>query len=261
MKAELKRLVEKKVIEPVSEPTLWVSALALVVKKNGKLRVCIDPRPLNKALKREHFQLPVLEDLLPELAEGKVFSTLDLRDGFWHLKMDEASSHLTTFANQFGRFRWKVLPFGIAPAPEIFQKMLYNNVADLEGVVNKAGDFLVVGKGKTVEEGMADHDRNLGKLLQRCRERGMRLNAEKMDLRQTSLSFLGHLVTSDGLRRDPEKVKAIKEMLCPTKCKGSATLRWVCDLSGKISTTHLRHDGSHPQSDEDRCAMDVVSNP
>lgn len=92
LKAELKRLVENKVIEPVSEPTPWVSALALVIKKNGKLRVCVDPRPLNKALKREHFQLPVLEDLLPELAEGKVFSTLDLRDGFWHLKLDEASS-------------------------------------------------------------------------------------------------------------------------------------------------------------------------
>lgn len=73
-----------------------------ISKKNGKLRVCIDPRPLNKALKREHFQLPVLEDLFPELTEGKVFSTLDLRDGFWHLKMDEASIHLTTFATPFG---------------------------------------------------------------------------------------------------------------------------------------------------------------
>lgn len=108
MKAELKRLVEKKVIEPVSEPTLWVSALALVVKKNGKLRVCIDPRPLNKALKREHFQLPVLEDLLPELAEGKVFSTLDLWDRFSQRCFERGENGLTanlsifpgTFGNQ-----------------------------------------------------------------------------------------------------------------------------------------------------------------
>ena len=158
LKAELGRLVEKRVIEPVSEPTPWMSALSLVVKKNGNLRVCIDPRPLNKALKREHFHLPVLEDLLPELADSKVFSTLDLRDGFWHLKMDETSSRLTTFATPFGRFRWKVLPFGIAPAPEIFQKVLYNNVSDLVGVVNKADDLLVVGKCKTMEEAMEDHD-------------------------------------------------------------------------------------------------------
>lgn len=70
------------------------------------------------------------------------------------------------------------------------------------------------------EEGMADHDRNLRKLLQRCHERGMRLNAEKMDLRQTSLPFLGHLVTSEDLHPDPEKVKTIKEMPCPTDVKG-----------------------------------------
>ena len=67
LKVELEKQVKKKVIEPVSESTPWVSALALVVKKNGNLRICIDPRPLNKSLKREHFQLPTLDDLLPEL--------------------------------------------------------------------------------------------------------------------------------------------------------------------------------------------------
>ena len=99
-----------------------------MVKKNGNLRICIDPRPLNTALEREHFQLPTLDDLLPELADSKVFSTLDLQDGFWQVKLDEASSRLTTFTTPFSRFRWKVLPFGIAPAPEIFQKALFNNV-------------------------------------------------------------------------------------------------------------------------------------
>ena len=109
LKVELEKLVKKKVFEPVSEPIPWISALALVVKKNGNLRICIDPRPLNKALKRENFQLPTLDDLLPELADSKVFSTLDLRDGFWQVKLDEASSRLTIFTTPFGRFRWKVL--------------------------------------------------------------------------------------------------------------------------------------------------------
>ena len=77
--------------------------IALVVKKNGNLRICIDPTPLNKALKREHFQLPTLDDLLPELADSKVLSTLDLRGGFWQVKLDEASSRLTTFT-----FIWSV---------------------------------------------------------------------------------------------------------------------------------------------------------
>ena len=73
------------------------------------------------------------------------------------------------------------MPFGIAPAPEIIQKVLYNNVADLEGVVNEADNLLVIGKGKTMEETTADHNKKLKKLPQRCRERVMRLNAAKID--------------------------------------------------------------------------------
>lgn len=98
--------------------------------------------------------------------------------------------------------------------------MLYNNVADLEWVVNKTDDLLVVGKGKTMKEAPVDHDIKLRKLLYRCRERGMRLNGGKMNLRQTSTSFLGHLITSEGLRHDPEKVKTIRDMPCPSDIKG-----------------------------------------
>ena len=123
---------------------------------------------------------------------------------------------MTTFTTPFGRFWWKVLPFGIAPAPEIFQKALFNNVSDLEGVINKADGLLVIGKGKTMEEATVDHDIKFRKLLQRCHDRGIRLNAGKLNLRQTSISFL----TSDGLLPDSEKVEAIKEMPCPTDVKG-----------------------------------------
>ena len=93
-------------------------------------------------------------------------------------------------------------------------------MSDLEGVINKADGLLVIGKGKTMEEATVDHDIKLRKLLQRCRDRGMRLNAGKFNLRQTSIFFLGHMITSDGLIPDPEKVEAIKEMPCPTDVKG-----------------------------------------
>ena len=145
--------------------------------------MCIDPRPLNKPLKWEHFHLPTLDDLLPELADSKLFSTLDLIDGFWHIKLDEASSSLTTFTTPYGRFRWKVLPFEIAPAPEIFQKILFNNVFDLEGVINKADNLPLIGKGKTMEKARVNHDIKFRKRLQRCRDRGMQLNTEKLNLR------------------------------------------------------------------------------
>ena len=93
-------------------------------------------------------------------------------------------------------------------------------MSDLEGVINKADNLLVIGKGKMMEEATVDHDIKLRKLLQRCCDRGMRLNAGKLNLQQTSISFLGHMITSDGLLPDPEKVEAIKEMPCPTDVKG-----------------------------------------
>ena len=215
LKAELQAMEKQGIIEAVSKPSNWVSALALVVKPNGKLRVCIDPRPLNKALQREHFQLPILDDILPDLSDAKVFTTLDLRNGFWHLRLDEESSDLTTFVTPYGRYRWRVLPFGLSTSPEIFQRHVFQNVCDLDGVVNVADDLLVYGKGKTEAEAIADHDIKLRKLLLRCRELGIRLNAEKLKLRQKSLSFLGHQITSEGLRPDPAKVQAIQEFEKP----------------------------------------------
>ena len=101
-KKELERLVRDKIIAPVEQPTPWVSSLVVTTKTSGALRISIDPRPLNKALKRETYQMPVLDELLPELAQAKVFSTVDLRSGFWHCVLDEQSSLLTTFSTPHG---------------------------------------------------------------------------------------------------------------------------------------------------------------
>ena len=98
LRKELDRLQQLEVIAPIDEPTPWVSSLAVAVKKSGALRICIDPRPLNTALKRERYQLPVLEDILPELSKAKVFSTVDLKSGYWHCVLAPESSVLTTFA-------------------------------------------------------------------------------------------------------------------------------------------------------------------
>ena len=101
---EIDRLQNLGVIAPVDKPTPWVSSVVVATKKSGALRICIDPRPLNAALKRERYQLPILEDILPELGQAKVFSTVDLRSGYWHCVLDEEASLLTTFATPFGRY-------------------------------------------------------------------------------------------------------------------------------------------------------------
>lgn len=82
VKEELDRLVEKGVLVPTTEPNEWVSQMAVVHKPSGKLRICIDSQPLNEALKREHYRLPVLDDVLPKLRDAKVFSKLDVREAY-----------------------------------------------------------------------------------------------------------------------------------------------------------------------------------
>ena len=87
--------------------------MAVVEKPNGKLRICIDPQPLNVAVKREHYRLPVFDDILPELRKAQVFSKLDVKHAFWHVKLDDESSKLITMITPYGRYRWNRLPFGL----------------------------------------------------------------------------------------------------------------------------------------------------
>ena len=111
-KKELDPLIED-VLVPVTEPTEWVSQMAVVHKPNCKLRTCIDTQPLNAALKCEYYRLPILDDVLPKLKRAKIFSKLDVREAYWHVRLDEESSKLTTMIIPFGRYRWRRLPFGL----------------------------------------------------------------------------------------------------------------------------------------------------
>ena len=122
---ELDRMLKLKVIAPVTEPTDWVSAMVAVRKSNGRVRICLDPKDLNKSIKRPHYPLPTFEDVAARLANAKVFSVLDARSGFWQVLLAKASSFLTTFNTPQGRFRWLRMPFGIASAPEEWQRRMH----------------------------------------------------------------------------------------------------------------------------------------
>ena len=172
LQVELQGLEERDVIARVDVPTDWVSGMVVERKKNGKLPVCLDPRPLNKTLKRAHYPMPVVDNLLPAIANGRVFSVCDLRSGFWHISLDEESSLLTTFATPFGGYRWLRMPFGFSPSPEIFQSRLEAALSGLGGVKAIVDDLLVYGEGETMEQAVEQHNARLLALLQRCREKG-----------------------------------------------------------------------------------------
>ena len=203
LKAELDRLCKLKVIRPVDMPTPWVSQLVLTRKKNGQIRICINPQELNKALLREHYTLPVLEDTLHEMRDSRFCLTADLSSGYWHVELDEESSLLTTFQTCFGCYKWLHLPFGICASAEIFQKNILEALSNLPGVVYIADDVII--HGKSLEE----HDAHLDRFLRCCQEKGLKLNADKMEIHLKEITFMGHRITENGLLR-----KCVPSWIC-----------------------------------------------
>ena len=228
VEAELRKMAAEGIIAPVTEPTPWVSALLVVAKPSGGIRICLDPTPLNKALKRSTYYMQTIDDILPKLANVKVFTTVDVKNAFLHLKLDDYSSLLTTFQTPIGRFRWLRLAFGLSPAPEIFQARIHAVLSGLNGVHCIADDILLTGSGADIETAERDHDINLCALLERCRAKGIKLNREKFRLKRAETTFMGHELTTSGLRADGRKVKAIEQMPIP---EDRAALRRILGMA------------------------------
>ena len=143
--AELNRMETLGVIARVEEPTDWVSSMSIVSKPDGSVRICLDPRELNNAIKRAHYPMPTLQDVATRMPHAKVFSKFDATSGYWQLPLTKRSSYLTTFNTPFGRFRYLVLPLGISSASEIWQRVMITEFGSLEGVEVVVDDILVWG--------------------------------------------------------------------------------------------------------------------
>lgn len=209
LKEQLEAMIQDGVITKVSEPTEWVNPIILVRKPDKSIRICLDPRNLNKAILREHYEMPSFDEITAKFKGAKIFSTLDANMGFYMVKLDEDSSKLTTFITPFGRYRFLRLPFGISSAPEIFQKVMNEIFGDIEGVAIFVDDLVIYA------EDQVTHDKILKQVLQRAQERGVRFNKVKCKFNLSEIKFLGHIISSEGLKPDPDKVLAIKNMREP----------------------------------------------
>lgn len=134
LKKELDRMIMLGVIKKVNEPTDWVNSMVITKKKNGELRICMDPKDLNESIKREHYQIPTHEEIISEMSGASYFTKLDASQGFWQLKLEESSTKYRTFDTPFGRHCFLRLPFGIQSAPEIFHRAMEQIIEGLDGV-------------------------------------------------------------------------------------------------------------------------------
>ena len=209
IKAELDRMEDIGVIVKQNQPTPWVNSMVTVLKPNGKLRICIDPRDLNKAIQREHYPLKTIEDVVQGIPEAKVFSKLDATSGFWQIALDSDSSKLCTFNTPFGRYSFTRLPFGIKSASEVYQKTISEMVQDIDGCEAIIDDILIWGRD------MQEHDARLRTVMKRVSDFNLKLSPEKCQFRKDRVSYVGHVLTSEGVKPDFEKVRAVQEMEAP----------------------------------------------
>ncbi|XP_063366408.1 uncharacterized protein K02A2.6-like [Cydia amplana] len=213
LKTELDRMEELQVIEKVTTPTDWVNAIVPIEKSNGQLRICLDPRPLNKAIQRPHFPYPTLDDLRSKVAGASVFSKLDANSGYWMIQLDEESSRLCTFNTQFGRYKFLRLPYGINSSGEIFHKVMSDLFGDLPGVLIFVDDILVFGSNQK------EHNERLENVLKKAREVNLKFNKSKCMFDKSEVTYVGHVFNRNGISADKSKIEAIVEMPRPENIK------------------------------------------
>lgn len=229
LRKELNRMEKLGVISKVEEPLSWCSPCLVVPKKNGDIRLCIDYTRLNEAVRRAYHPLPVTEEVLSKLGNAKVFTKLDANSGYWQMELDPTCRHLTCFITPFGRYICNRLPFGINLAPEVFQREMSKILEGLEGVVCQMDDVLVFASTKQ------DHDAILTEVLSRMSKAGLTLNSEKCAFEQEEVTFLGHIVNKEGIRADPDKVKAIVNYPSPKTKKELRRFMGVVNYLGKFT--------------------------
>ena len=183
-----------------SEYTPWVNATVVPIKPNGSIRLCLDPRNLNEAVKRNPYYVRTIDDVIPKVSGSTQFSILDARSGFWQVNLDEESSRLCTFNTPWGKYRWTRLPFGFTCSGDVFQEKM-DMVFGLSGI---ADDTFAYGIGE------AEHDQRILNVLDTARENNVRFNPGKFQFKVNEASFFGLTWTPEEIRPDENKIKAIR---------------------------------------------------
>ncbi|XP_058840852.1 uncharacterized protein K02A2.6-like [Topomyia yanbarensis] len=208
VKAELDGMEELGVIEKISEPTPVLNSM-VIVRQKGKLRICIDPSQVNKNILRRVHPLSTIEEISSRICNSKWFTVLDLRKGFWQIPVTERTKKYLAFGTPWGRYTCKRLPFGLASAPEVFQKLMNTVLDGLQGVESSMDDILI--HAATIDK----LNEITKEVLRRLEAAGLKLNREKCVFAKPSLKFLGHIVSQEGLKADPDKLAAIERIKRP----------------------------------------------
>ena len=216
--SEIHNLEKLGILEETKDVTEWVNSFVIMEKKtpdisnselDRKLRICLDPRDLNKALEREPYYTRSIEEIMARFHGMTRFTIVDFNKGYWMVELNPESQKYTTMALDIGRFQWTRLPMGSIVAQDMFQRKLDAIFLDIPGVMGIADDMVIYGKTDL------EHDRHLINFLNICRKNTLMLNPDKMQFRLPHVSFFGHQWSPKGLSTGPKKIAAVKRMDLP----------------------------------------------
>ena len=206
---QIEEMLAARQIVPSSSP--WASPVVLVKKKDGSSRFCVDYRALNQVTLKDSYPIPNIQDCIDTLSGSNWFSTLDLASGYWQCEVDESDQPKTAFITHKGLYQFRVLPFGLTNAPATFERLMERVLSGMLGEQCLVYLDDIIAFGGSFEIAM----QNLQQVLNRIREAGLTLKPKKCRLFRQSVSFLGHVVSSEGVSCDPEKIEAVKSWETP----------------------------------------------
>ena len=199
---KLDELEKLDIIEKVNEPSKWISPVVVVPKPGGDIRLCVDMRQPNEAVKRVCHFIPTIDEL-QDMNESTVFSKLDIKWAYHQIELRPESREITTFITHKGLYRYKRLNFGISCAVEMFQKVIQQVIQGCDGVQNILDDIIVHAPNQE------EHDKRLQKLLSVLQEKGITLNREKCEFSMPKLEFMGLVLSERGVGPSEAKVSAV----------------------------------------------------
>jgi transposase InsO family protein len=210
LKAQLKELIEAGFIQPSKSP--FGASVLFVKKKDGTQRMCVDYRALNRITIKNRYPLPRVEELFDRLRGAEYFSKIDLRSGYHQVRIHPDDVPKTAFRTRYGHFEFLVLPFGLTNAPATFMHLMQSIFGPYldDFVIVFLDDILIFSKS------LHDHKKHVRKVLELLRKHKLYAKKSKCEFFKKSVSFLGHVVSHEGISMEEDKVKAIKHWPKPS---------------------------------------------